>query len=161
MTVEHVNCIVCSGEQCTRMPGAKVNRFECGRCGTFVLSLPSEGLLEELLAESPLRRSHMSYTLRRMQRSNFQPQAIKQTDLPTFWSSERLPALQEQVDNLLLWIGDNQKTSVDYSTGTPSAIAAHIGIPISTEGDNRPLDWLMKEIAVQSLFERVGAWDGE
>jgi hypothetical protein len=127
----------------------------------FVVSITAEGRLEELLAERPLRRSLMSHTLRRMHRPGAQLQAITQSDLPTFWSSERLPTLQEQVDNLLLWIGDNQKTSVDYSIGTPSAVAAHIGIPISTEGDNQTLSWLLNQIAVQSLFEQVGAWEAE
>jgi hypothetical protein len=54
----------------------------------------------------------------------------------------------------LLWIGDNQKTSADYAVGSPEAIAACIGIPISAEGDVQALSWLRKEIDNKHWFEQ-------
>src|SRR5258705_11373320 len=105
------------------------------------------------LAENPLRRSLMSYALRRMQRPGVLPEKITESQLPSFWSDERLPTLQVQIDNLLIWIGDNQKTSVDYAVGAPTAIAAYIGIPISAEGDVEALSWLRNQIDYQRLLE--------
>jgi hypothetical protein len=34
------------------MAGAEANRFECARCGIFVLSVPVEGTIEGLLINS-------------------------------------------------------------------------------------------------------------
>jgi hypothetical protein len=116
--------------------------------------MPVEATIEGLLAENPLRRSLMSYALRRMQRPGVHPEKITLSQLSTFWSDEHLPTLQAQVDNLLLWIGDNQKTSVDYALGAPTAIAAYIGIPITAEGDVQALSWLRKEIDYQCWFEQ-------
>jgi hypothetical protein len=149
-----VNCVVCGSNQCTRAAGLQASRFECARCGTFLLSVPVEATIEALLAENPLRRSLMSYALRRMQQPGADPEKITLSQLPTFWSEERLPTLQAQVDNLLLWIGDNQKTSVDYALGTPAAIAAYIGIPLSADGDVQALSWLRNEIDYNRWFEQ-------
>jgi hypothetical protein len=154
MTVGYVNCAVCGCQECTRLATVQASGFECARCGIFVLSMPVEATIEGLLAENPLRRSLMSFALRRMQRPGVLPEKITESQLPTFWSDERLPTLQVQVDNFLLWIGDNQKTSVDYAVGSPAAIAAYIGIPISAEGDVQALSRLRNEIDDQRLFEQ-------
>jgi hypothetical protein len=154
MTVEYVNCAVCGCQACTRMAGVQASRFECARCGIFVLTISAEATIEGLLAENPLRRSLMSYALRRMQRPGVLPEKITTSQLPSFWSDERLPTLQVQIDNLLIWIGDNQKTSLDYAVGAPTAIAAYIGIPISAAGDVQALSWLRNQIDYQPLLEQ-------
>src|SRR5258706_2962699 len=153
MTVEYVNCAVCGCQACTRMAGVQASRFECARCGIFVLTISAEATIEGLLAENPSRLSLMSYALRRMQRPGVLPEKITTSQLPSFWSDERLPTLQVQIDNLLSWIGDNQKTSLDYAVGAPTAIAAYIGIPISAAGDVQALSWLRNQIDYQPLLE--------
>jgi hypothetical protein len=69
-------CIVCEteGAKVLRV-GADSVRFECRRCGSFVLSGTAEQTLETRLSEKPLRRSLlrrslMSHTLRRMQQAD-------------------------------------------------------------------------------------------
>ena len=161
MTANYVNCIVCEGQECTRMAGVGANRYECARCGTFVLSTPVEATIEGLLAEKPLRRSLMSYAIRRTQRFGVDPEKITRSSLPTFWSDERLPTLQAQVDNFLLWIGDNQETSVSWAVGRPAAIAAYVGIPISPEGDIAALNWLRGQIDFQNWYEQGGDWHSQ
>jgi hypothetical protein len=114
-----------------------------------------------MFTERPLRRSLMSFALRRMQRPGVVPEKITRSTLPTFWSDERLPTLQAQVDNFVLWIGDNQRNSFDYAAGTPAAIAAHVGIPISPEGDIAALDWLRGQIDFNNWYEQGGDRRGE
>jgi hypothetical protein len=94
MTVGYVNCAVCGCQECTRLASLQASRFECARCGIFALSMPVEATIEGLLAENPLRRSLMSYALRRMQQPGVLPEKITESQLPSFWSDERLPTLQ-------------------------------------------------------------------
>jgi len=96
-----------------------------------------------------------------MQRADIQPETITGSSLPTFWSDERLPTLQAQVDNFLLWIGDNQETSVSWAVESPAAIAAYVGIPISPEGDIAALDWLRGQVDFQNWYEQGGDWHSQ
>jgi hypothetical protein len=129
-------CIVCNNPQMTRQASAgDFARFDCPRCGSFVLSEAAENTLERVFAEPvSVRRSLMSHTLRRMQRSDQKHlHKIISEELPTFWKDERLPTPLEQADNLILWIGDNQAAPAEWAETTVPAIAATIGIAVSRE----------------------------
>lgn len=158
--VQYVDCIIC-GSPCTGTSDIEAARIDCERCGKFVLSAPAEATIDGLFNEKPLRRSLMSFAIRRIQRSGIHPEKITRSTLPTFWSDERLPTLQAQVDNFVLWIGDNQKTSFEYAVGTPAAIAAHVGIPISSEGDVVALSWLRGQIDFNNWYEQGSDWHGQ
>src|SRR5262249_43029005 len=147
-------CIVCEteGAKVLRV-GVEAVRFDCRRCGSFVLSGTAESTLEPKLHEKPLRRSLMSHTLRRMQQADDKHlRVITDNDLPTFWRSERLPPPQQQADNLILWIGDNQETSFATTSIDRSAIAAWIGLPI-TPDDVRAWAWLNTQLGPKQFYE--------
>jgi hypothetical protein len=91
--VQYVDCIIC-GSPCTGTSDIEAARIDCERCGKFVLSAPAEATIDGLFNEKPLRRSLMSFAIRRMQRSGIHPEKITRSTLPTFWSDERLPTLQ-------------------------------------------------------------------
>jgi hypothetical protein len=129
-------------------------RFDCRRCGSFVLSGTAEQTLETRLSEKPLRRSLMSHTLRRMQQvGDKRLRVITDGDLPTFWRNERLPTPQKLADNLILWIGDNQETPFRSASIDRSAIAAWIGLPISLPNDTDGWVWLHNQLDVKSLYQ--------
>jgi hypothetical protein len=110
--MEALKCIVCETEGAQR---TAFSRFDCPRCGSFVLSGTAEATIETQLNEKPLRRSLMSHTLRRMpQADTGRRRVISDNELPTFWRDDRLPTPQQQADNLILWIGDNQETPAEY-----------------------------------------------
>ena len=152
-------CIVCRTPNATTEPGAARGgpsffRYDCPRCGSFVLSENAGFDLEGQLEQVPLRRSLMSHTLRRMQRpDNSHLHIITKDELPTFWREERLPTPLQQVDNLIVWVGDNQAAPSIWAETTVPAIAATIGIAISLEqNDSGALGWVHSQILKQGLY---------
>jgi hypothetical protein len=153
-----MQCIVCETEDAQLL--GRLNdcaRFDCRRCGSFVLGGSAEVTVETRLNEKPLlrliRRSLMSHTLRRMQRPGDKHlRVITDDDLPTFWRTERLPTPQQQADNLILWIGDNQETSFAAASIDRSAIAAWIGLPI-TPDDVLGWKWLNTQLEPKQFYE--------
>jgi hypothetical protein len=152
-----MQCIVCGTEDAERATGGDA-RFNCRRCGSFVLSGTAERTIETKLDEKPLRRSLMSHTLRRMQRADDKHlRVITNDELHTFWRNERLPMPQQQADNLILWIGDNQETSFEATNIDRSAIAAWIGLPITRDnapaGDDAPgWAWLNTQLEPKRFY---------
>lgn len=143
-------CVVCNTANVARQAGAgDFARFDCARCGSFALSGSAEVVLDKLLTEAPLRRSLMSYTLRRMQRPNEKrPHIINSDELPTFWREGRLPTPLEQADNLILWIGDNQAAPSLWAETTVPALAATIGAMVTPEGnDSGSIGWLQSRLS--------------
>jgi hypothetical protein len=153
-------CIVCQTPNATCQPGISAPggpnffRYDCPRCGSFVLAENAGLVLEGQLEQVPLRRSLMSHTLRRMQRpNNSHLHIITKDELPTFWREERLPTPPQQVDNLILWVGDNQAAPSIWAETTVPAVAATIGIAISPErNDSGALGWVHSQILKQGLY---------
>jgi hypothetical protein len=146
------NCIICQMPDVGVLPQGAFARFDCSRCGSFLLSGTAEAVLQGLFAEDPLRRSLMSHTLRRMQRTDDgHLRVIKSDDLPTFWSEGRLPTPQQQADNLILWIGDNQRTPNHVLAVKSEAISAIVGTALSST--NADWMWLNTELAPLKLYE--------
>lgn len=161
-------CIVCENPNARCEDGASprgepFSRYECPRCGSFVLDKKAGYDLEYQLGQVPLRRSLMSHTLRRMQRpDNSHPHIITKDELPTFWKQERLPTPLEQADNLILWIGDNQTTPDVWAETTVPAIAATVGIAVSPEGnDGGAFGWLHSQLGKKELYRHSAAEGGK
>jgi hypothetical protein len=156
MPVTVQKCIVCNYPQAKRQEGVgDFARFDCARCGVFVLTDTAAAVLERLLAEEPLRRSLMSHALRRMQRPDGEHlHKITNDELPSYWKNERLPTPLEQADNLILWIGDHQQAPGTWVDGNPSAIAATIGMTVSADGnDSGAWSWLNKQLEPKKLYQ--------
>jgi len=148
------NCVVCNTPSPRRQEGdGDFARFDCPRCGAFALSGSAEASLEGLLAEVPLRRSLMSYTLRRMQRPGSKHlRIISSDDLPTFWREDRLPTPLQQADNFILWVGDNQEMPSTWIEASASVIAATVGIAISPGTDSQGWGWLHAQLEPKGLY---------
>ena len=149
-------CIVCETEGAEALgvgdAGGSV-RFDCRRCGSFVLSGTAASTLEPKLYDKPLRRSLMSHTLRRMQRPGDKHlRVIADDELPTFWRNERLPTPQQQADSLILWIGDNQEAAFTFASIDRSAIAAWIGLSITAD-DVVEWKWLNTQLKPKQFYE--------
>ncbi len=143
------DCIVCKSPDTSRQAGdSDFAQFECPRCGLFALSGTAESALDRMLDEVPLRRSLMSHTLRRMQRpAGEHLRIITADDLPTFWRDGRLPSPQEQVEQLILWIGDNQSAAQGAVVYTELSMEAWIGAAlIGPPGNAGGLRWLIEQL---------------
>jgi hypothetical protein len=158
-----MRCPVCETEDVKREPGSDIARFDCRRCGSFVLSGSAESAIEAKLNEKPLRRSLMSHALRKNHRSDgkhLRKITSNEDDLPTFWREERLPTPQQQADNLILWIGKNQGTSSKAATVDRSELAAWIGLPISLPNDSAEWAWLNSQLKDEQLYEAADIRQG-
>lgn len=156
------SCIVCSTPNARRQTGdGDWTRFDCQRCGSFILSGTAESALESALVEMPLRRSLMSHTIRKMQRpKDSHLRIIGSNELPSFWSDERLPSPLEQADRFLLWLGDNQASPIEWAETTASVIAATVGTPVSPGGDSQGWGWLHSQLEPKGLYRLVGGEGG-
>jgi hypothetical protein len=161
------NCSVCNTPNVGEQRGTNGNdifvRFDCPRCGVFVVTdVVADSALERAFLEVPLRRSLMSHTLRRMQTPDRATRShlIRSADLPTFWREARLPTPLEQANNLILWIGDNQAAPAAWAETTVPAIAATIGLALAPGGnDSGALGWLQSQLDKEGLF-RVQSGSG-
>jgi hypothetical protein len=131
------NCIVCQNPNCDREPGfGDFARYDCPRCGAFVITGSADAELPNKLAEKPIRASLMSHALRKMQRPGARPPSISSDELPSFWLQDRLPVPQHQADSLIVWVGDHQPTPFDFVEVNRPALAATIGLAISGHDDS-------------------------
>ena len=146
------DCIVCGTQNATVRGSVNAPQTSCSRCGTFTVSGTAFTTLPAQLATDIVRRSKMSHALRRAQASaGFGSSIIKDVDLPSYWSMERLPDPIEAARNLVLWLGENQDFAHHYATPDREMLAAQIGLPIDPHGGAASaFGWLF------SMFEKRG-----
>lgn len=152
------NCVVCNTPDVNEQRGAErdvfFSRFGCPRCGVFALSDAAVTALQNV---TPLRKSLMSHTLRRMQLpDNEHLRIIKQADLPSFWRQEKLPSPMQQAENLIVWIGDNQESPSTRIESTQTFVAAAIGLAIAPNGDGPGFAWLNSQMEPKGLYRLDG-----
>jgi hypothetical protein len=147
------SCPVCKTPNCVKEARETADFYKCSRCGRFALTGSVVGTLETYFKEVPLRAAIMSHTLRRAHRDKESPRAISTNELPSYWSSGRLPTPQEQADSLILWIGENQHTPAIDVKSSELALDAWIGAPLAKTPGNAPgLRWIVDQLKSDGLF---------
>jgi hypothetical protein len=126
-------------------------RIKCPRRGDFALADSIYVDLPELLQPGgSARRAMMSHTIRRMQRSG-QQITIHPITVETYWRRGHLPTPKEQVDDLILWIGDNQPSNSMPVTEGELVLDAWIGAALpSTPGNASGLRWLLEDLELEA-----------
>ena len=148
-----IDCLVCKTPNCLEEAVGGDWRYNCARCGRFSLTGSAVASLEGYFREVPLRAVIMSHTLRRAQGEEASPRAISTDELPSYWSSGRLPTPQEQADSLIMWIGENQHTPAIPVRSSELALDAWIGARLSKMPGNAPgLRWIVEELHGSRLF---------
>jgi len=66
----------------------------------------------------------LSHRLRHRVDADRNPVVFVESDLGVYIGDTQLPKPQEQANNLILWIGNSQKTSEDWAQATPQHLAA-------------------------------------
>ena len=79
---------------------------------------------------------------------------ISSEDLPSFWTADRLPTPQKQLDDLILWLGANQASTIDPAQISAPALAAYLGLKVRDKGDGGGLGWLFKQLDEKKLYLR-------
>jgi hypothetical protein len=119
---------------------------DCPRCGRFSLTRSARDDLPEKLRNGRHRAAIMSHTIRRMERGDGSFPHISNEQLESYWSRDRLPTAQEQADDLILWIGDNQRDNATSAKSPELALDAWIGSalpPVPNSANAVGLRWLV------------------
>lgn len=157
-----MNCPVCQNASCKISEDIRSTnvRFDCPRCGSFILFGTASNFLVEQVRRESIDISVLSHNLRKMQRPDGHPVQIFEDDLKIYIDNHQLPNPQEQLDNLVLLIGNNQPNQAAYAQFTVPHLAAHIGAAVDYTSNSEPnFSWLWREIAGKNYFSK-GANEG-
>jgi hypothetical protein len=157
-------CDVCGTTPVAVQPpldGLPSHGRDCPRCGKFWLVGTAAEALRQLILRGVINKSVLSHRLRRRFDARQNPIVLYETDLQLYVGDTALPKPQEQTDNLILWIGDSQKTPDDWAQGTPQRIAAIVGAAKTTDRSDEPgFNWLYSQIAGSGLFDKTDSNNG-
>jgi hypothetical protein len=149
-------CIVCKNPNCTESGGRGLGsvRYQCPRCGDFILGGSADATIATELAKEPYRAALMSHTLRRACRPGEPVGPITTYSMPSYWGAGRLPTPQEQADSLVLWIGDSQPSLSAWAITPEVTIDAWIGAALPRNpGGSDGLRWLVEQLEPERLFK--------
>lgn len=124
-------CPVCESELVSSEKRGDTAVFECPRCGPYSLSGTAEAILASTLKGVENGSYILSYTLYRMTKR--EPGVVVSSDvLGNILKNTLLPSPIEQLDNLILWFGQNQKSSGREISLEAQTISA-VGVPDETD----------------------------
>jgi hypothetical protein len=158
-------CPICYSSAWNEVKEFSFTKYDCPRCGPWMVRL-DEDLLTQIFAqwnaaESVRKRSRLSYILRRGQ-----PGPTKLAEMPidfdkSWHLEEPLPAPSEQLDQLIILVGQNQPSPAEYADLTAPAVAAWIGTIITRDPPNAGLHWLLEQKKTNELLERSAQNDSQ
>lgn len=130
--------------------GAGTNGVSCPRCGLWVAIVGGfEDSLQDQLGsfgdpQSRHRRSKLSHIVRRGQ-SEGKYFGVVLKDLPSMGLDGPTPTPLEQLDELVLWLGQSQEGPSDRQLLNADLLSAWIGAPISVSLTPDNLGWLLNQ----------------
>ncbi|KJJ95061.1 hypothetical protein UB44_23380 [Burkholderiaceae bacterium 26] len=124
--------------------------FSCRRCGEYQLAGP----LIQSIKQLPMgQRAVLSHRLRCQQRPG-QPVTLFESELDRFALGEPLPKPLEQIDRLVLWVGERQMSASHRVPTQISELSAWVGASITPDNPHADLSWLLQEPEARALLER-------
>jgi hypothetical protein len=106
-------------------------------------------------------RSRLSHIIRRQQRSDgAYVQLPLDGNFEAWHLDESLPSPSEQLDQLIISIGDYQPSTAESAHLSPFALSAEIGTAITRGSSNASLGWLLEQPETQSYVESRGEKNG-
>lgn len=120
--------------------------LECPRCGPYSLSSSAESMLQGALERTDGGRAILSYALYRMAKRE-QWAMLSSTLLENILANTALPSPMEQLDNLVLWYGENQKSPGDEICIEDQTVSA-VGVP-----DEKSLGFVVEYSIQRGLLE--------
>jgi len=134
---------------------ADTDAIECPRCGRFLISGTVRVVLENLVQRRAINSSRLSHVLRLRYDARRQPPPFLRqvSDIQPYQDDPTHTSPQEQIDNLILWIGKNQGAPHEWIESTAWPLAARIGAAISPDDNSEPgLTWILRSYEGSGLF---------
>jgi hypothetical protein len=156
-----MDCPICETTSAQVTNGYGYDVVECPRCGRWKLDgflSPNaiNGLQYVLNKGGNGRRlsSNLSHLIRRNQPPNGGIFQINIDTMETWRLEDPLPKPSQQLDELILLVGDTQPSAAEAAELSADAVSAWIGTAITPKPPNSVLTWLLKQTAAQDLIEQ-------
>lgn len=98
-------CPICDPYDEKDRPNNPDKDYECPKCGNFTIEFYAQDDLISALKPDKMASTLLSYEIRKMQTDRNTPTIT--SDLLKILLKKELPNPQEQIDNLILWLGKN------------------------------------------------------
>lgn len=105
------------------------------------------------------RRSRLSHIVRRQQRPDAGWVEVP-INLEVWHLEEPLPSPSEQLDQLIIFVGDSQPSAAESAPVSPYRICAWIGARIKRGTPDNGFGWLVAQAPTKALLEDRGTQDG-
>lgn len=126
---------------------------DCPRCGQFHMSDHAVATLQNLIARKEINVSRLSHDLRVRFDASKAKHFLRTTELQPYKEDLAYVSVQQQLDNLILWIGRNQGPAHDWIEAPSPSVAARIGAAISPDNNTEPgLAWIIQTYKGSDLF---------
>ncbi len=124
MATEEISCVICDekAEKQESLGGETLTYyFDCTNCGKYAAPVEAYSMLSEEIRQDSIRRAAVSHEIFRRQQEGH----VKLTcDNLSEWASNDLPTPGEQIENIILWLGESTRAvgiSLKFATATNRA----------------------------------------
>lgn len=145
-----MRCPVCTSDCNDGGNFAQGHLLTCVRCGRFLLSRSAESELPAKVNENHRLQSVLSSFIRQQQRPERPP--VITTHTIEALKDEALDSPAEQIDRLILWIGSNQPSPVQFAEATRYEVGARIGSYKMRPDAEDGFQWLHQQISSEGLY---------
>lgn len=152
-------CPVCSTASAAQNPAdgyIDADAVECLRCGRFLISGTLKVVLSGLIERRGINNSRLSHELRLRYDAKRKPTFLANAELQQYQVDQSNVSPQQQFDNLILWIGNNQRAPQEWVQSSPHTLAARVGADIGPDDSESGVAWLVRAFADQGLYEFQG-----
>jgi hypothetical protein len=157
-------CFICAAPNVKSQQIAHDTVYDCPRCGNWgmaVLTASITNSLQHKLGDWDDRsihlRSRLSHLIRRQQRNNAAYVQMPLGGALEDWRlDDPLPAPSEQLDYLIIAVGDQQRSPAEPTRASPESLSAEIGAMVDKSSPIAGLIWLLSQSDSQQLVESRG-----
>lgn len=156
------DCFICAAQNVHSQQIAHDTVYGCQRCGRWGMALLTAQITNSLQSklgdwdeQSVHRRSRLSHIIRRQQRKDGgYVQMPLDGSIEDWRLDDPLPTPAEQLDYLIIAIGDHQPSPAESARQSPAALSAEIGATITKSTPNAGLGWLLDQLDTKRFIER-------
>jgi hypothetical protein len=152
-------CLICDSPVHDEGQESRLRYYVCPRCGNWDLpgGGPSishlHGKLGDWDARSINLRSRLSHIVRRQQRSDGGWVRVPLDQIESWQLDSLLPRPSEQLDQLIIWIGERQPSYAESALLDVPAASAWIGSAITRRSPGAGVGWLLEQQADRLILK--------
>lgn len=162
-------CPICESPAPKQMTDGRWVGFDCPRCGRWGIAAATDSMALSMLAAklgswdsvSVRRRSRLSYIVRQQQPADGRWWGVPHDTLESLHLDQPLPTPSEQLERLVLLLGENQPSPAESAHVQLPLISAAIGTLITPKNAEANLGWLLtQEESVRLIDSREAVAGG-